>query len=618
MSKSMILQMTGRAGRPGFDSSGTAVIMTSQEDRAYFSTLDLDVVESTLPSILTETICAEVSQRVIQTVSECVAWLKNTFFFIRVKLNPTKYGFSAQLRPAQLEELLVQLCVRALEDLKRAEVVDYAEGEGDGDGVVDKVEGEGGDSDNMISVTAKPAAHIMTKHMIKLKTMSSLMNIPSSASIYDVVATVSKAEELAKPVLRSEKKVLNELMKDVRYPLKKLKVQEPFHKAYVLLLCAVYKNKFDSFNVTNEQNNSHSVLTDFALRVQQSEIVEQCLRVLSALFDYCIEKSKGKVTLSCLYLVRALKIQIWEEGFHVFDQCKELPFVINSRLRRENIHEIDDVLSCPSTQMQKTLRCSQDVLQTIYTFAKKEKCSGLMADFQPFYNKHNEMISFKVHISTRISGTNNVSKYEAFFQARRQYHLVVVDNHTSELLCYRKFYSKLEPEQFTVKMASSHQQTLGRHDMEEGKKGPKSLKVCLICDQTIGQDYSMDFPPVSTSPETDSDTPQSTQQKASASASNRKNKIRKTSQSLLSFPTPPPKKKKQKTASGPAAPGGDSPTEDDGEWRRKDRVSNNDTKKRARRPGSSTEDMEEEKDSRKKSGVFALLMCAKLMPLFSF
>jgi replicative superfamily II helicase len=54
MSKSTVLQMVGRAGRPGFDTAGTAVIMTSTEDRQTYSTLALNVVESSLPGILVE------------------------------------------------------------------------------------------------------------------------------------------------------------------------------------------------------------------------------------------------------------------------------------------------------------------------------------------------------------------------------------------------------------------------------------------------------------------------------------------------------------------------------------------------------------------------------------
>jgi replicative superfamily II helicase len=54
MSKSIILQMVGRAGRPGFDTEGVAVIMTSAEDRNKYVDLTLDVVESSLQGILVE------------------------------------------------------------------------------------------------------------------------------------------------------------------------------------------------------------------------------------------------------------------------------------------------------------------------------------------------------------------------------------------------------------------------------------------------------------------------------------------------------------------------------------------------------------------------------------
>ncbi len=56
MSKSEIIQMIGRAGRPGFDTEGVAVIMTSIEDKSFFdgTGLSADVVESTIITKLTE------------------------------------------------------------------------------------------------------------------------------------------------------------------------------------------------------------------------------------------------------------------------------------------------------------------------------------------------------------------------------------------------------------------------------------------------------------------------------------------------------------------------------------------------------------------------------------
>lgn len=56
ISKSDIIQMLGRAGRPGFDLHGVAVIMTSTEDKNTYESISLhaDVVESTLRNNLIE------------------------------------------------------------------------------------------------------------------------------------------------------------------------------------------------------------------------------------------------------------------------------------------------------------------------------------------------------------------------------------------------------------------------------------------------------------------------------------------------------------------------------------------------------------------------------------
>lgn len=57
LSKSIVLQMVGRAGRVGYDTSGYAIIMTSSEDKGYYDFVEkneMEVVESTLQNMIVE------------------------------------------------------------------------------------------------------------------------------------------------------------------------------------------------------------------------------------------------------------------------------------------------------------------------------------------------------------------------------------------------------------------------------------------------------------------------------------------------------------------------------------------------------------------------------------
>ncbi|KAL7526257.1 hypothetical protein ACHAWF_001698 [Thalassiosira exigua] len=81
-----LLPMMGRAGRPGFDESATAVIMTDLHSRTKYENVSqgLKVFESHLMEDhkLTEVFnVEEISQGVIASVDEAVDWLKESFLF---------------------------------------------------------------------------------------------------------------------------------------------------------------------------------------------------------------------------------------------------------------------------------------------------------------------------------------------------------------------------------------------------------------------------------------------------------------------------------------------------------------------------------------------------------
>ena len=139
-----------------------------------------------------------------------------------------------------------------------------------------------------------------------------------------------------------------------------------------------------------------------------------------------------------------------------------------------------------------------------------EKCSEIDIRFEPMKNLKKEVINIQVIVQPRILSIDSARHFESFFQKNRVFHLVILDGETSELLCYRKFLSKLEPSTFHVPLSSSN--FSGR------------VLANIICDELVGHDCFLSYP-------NDED------QISSSNSSPRKRKAR---QQLLHFPDAKP------------------------------------------------------------------------------
>ncbi|KXS15072.1 P-loop containing nucleoside triphosphate hydrolase protein, partial [Gonapodya prolifera JEL478] len=92
-----VMQILGRAGRPQFDDSGVAVILTTDDRKDFYESLvtGRSVVESQLHEDLVEHLNAEVCLGTINSLPRAISYLRQSFFFIRLRKNPPKYGVYA-------------------------------------------------------------------------------------------------------------------------------------------------------------------------------------------------------------------------------------------------------------------------------------------------------------------------------------------------------------------------------------------------------------------------------------------------------------------------------------------------------------------------------------------
>ncbi|KAG6817216.1 hypothetical protein H0H87_011574 [Tephrocybe sp. NHM501043] len=91
-----VLQVFGRAGRPGLESSGEGYICTTEDKLAHY----LDAVTSQIPiesqfqGGLVDSLNAEISLGTVANVRDAVRWLGYTYLFVRMQKNPFLYGIA--------------------------------------------------------------------------------------------------------------------------------------------------------------------------------------------------------------------------------------------------------------------------------------------------------------------------------------------------------------------------------------------------------------------------------------------------------------------------------------------------------------------------------------------
>ena len=90
-----VLQMLGRAGRPGYDDIGYGWVVCDRSDADRYRSLlrDGKEIESRLAEDLESHLNAEVAMGTIRGLEDVMDWLETTFYYVRARSKPEEYGF---------------------------------------------------------------------------------------------------------------------------------------------------------------------------------------------------------------------------------------------------------------------------------------------------------------------------------------------------------------------------------------------------------------------------------------------------------------------------------------------------------------------------------------------
>jgi len=94
LSSQDVMQMMGRAGRLGYDSSGEGIVITTHNELQYYlSLLNQQLpIESQMISCLADSLNAEIVLGTVSNIKDAINWLSYTYLFIRMYKKPAVYG----------------------------------------------------------------------------------------------------------------------------------------------------------------------------------------------------------------------------------------------------------------------------------------------------------------------------------------------------------------------------------------------------------------------------------------------------------------------------------------------------------------------------------------------
>ncbi|XP_075013158.1 putative ATP-dependent DNA helicase HFM1 [Calonectris borealis] len=290
-----ILQMIGRAGRPQFDTTATAVIMTRWSTREkYIQMLNsADIIESSLHRHLVEHLNAEIVLHTVTDVTVALEWIRSTFLYIRALKNPTHYGFSSGLDKIGIEAKLQELCLKNLNDLSSFDLIRM-------------------DEANNFKPTEP--GRLMAWYYIAFDTVKQFFTMKGTETLNELITMISNCTEFLDVKLRTnEKKILNTLNKDkdkitIRFPMEgKIKTREM------------------KINCLIQAQLGCIPIQDFTLTQDTGRIFRNGLRVTRWLSDFLAScRNNFSALLNSLILAKCFRCKLWENSLHVSKQLEKI------------------------------------------------------------------------------------------------------------------------------------------------------------------------------------------------------------------------------------------------------------------------------------------------------
>ncbi|XP_026813097.1 probable ATP-dependent DNA helicase HFM1 [Rhopalosiphum maidis] len=315
-----ILQMVGRAGRPQFDRSATAIIMTkiSLKSRYEKMLMGNQFIESHLHKYLTEHMNAEIFLGTIYNVKVVMDWIRSTFLYVRACKSPQNYGMIKTFNVQEVENKLQNLCLTEIKALACTGLINFLDGNND--------------------IISKPECEIMAKYSISYATMKKYMQLKGTENLSDMINLLSHSKEFEYIKLRrTEKAALNILNKNklpgvdvLRFP-----IEEGINTRETKITCLL------------QAILGTLKITDSSLAQDANKIIIISTRLTKALREIMFKGTKFEIARVACILAKCVTTKLWEQSKFVskliprVGQVLSRDFVLNGKTTLKSIRDTD-------------------------------------------------------------------------------------------------------------------------------------------------------------------------------------------------------------------------------------------------------------------------------------
>ncbi|CAN9083858.1 unnamed protein product [Alternaria alternata] len=314
-----MMQMLGRAGRPQYDDSAVAVIMTRQAKVRRYEKLvtGQDLIESKLHLNLVDHMNAEIGLGTISDLLSARKWLRGTFLYVRLQQNPNFYKLDGSRSGQSIEEQVDDICFRDITLLRETNLISGEE-----------------------YFRSTEFGQAMARYYVNFDSMKTFMGLGSKSTPSEILSAMAQATEFSTIRFRQGEKPFYKMLNkspSIRWPIP-VNLDLPAQKVS-LIIQSVLGSAVISWDGEAGKHRSQYV-------TETQIIFRNISSLLRCIIDCQIILADSVSIHSALMLERSLGARIWDDSPLQMKQIDTIGVIAVRKLVNAGLRSIEDLEGC--------------------------------------------------------------------------------------------------------------------------------------------------------------------------------------------------------------------------------------------------------------------------------